>query len=163
MSRSHRAGHYQPMEETLAMLAVSEIDSVVALLANRVQQPNPAGNVVAAGAAITPDAALTLVADPASTTLKVRISASASFISGGGTVRPFLQVALNAGPFVTAYSWNTTSDGAGDASAVFIDIPAGAVPGDVVHVHWQTTAGDAAATLGGAAGQGAILLVEQVL
>lgn len=166
--RGHGAGHYKSMDDTLAMLASSsgsEAGAIIALLSNRVQQPSPAGTVVAAGTAITPDASLTLLADPASTILKVRISASASFTSGAGTVRPFLQVALNGGAFATVYSWATTSDTVGDADAVFIEIPAGAVPGDVVHVHWQTTAGDAAATLGNAAagGQGAILLVEQVL
>jgi len=135
------------------------------VLANRVQQVALSGAVVAAAGAITPDASITTVGPNG----RIRISANYSGVGGGGAggIHAFLQVKVGAGPFTTVYSWvpratGLTIDGAG----VDLVVNTGAAPGTVVSVHWQTTAGDDAVTLGGVVGagiDGAALIVEEVL
>lgn len=162
--RGHGPGHTSSMDETLALLAQSELNTLLKVLANRVQQQSAAGIVVAAGGAITPDASLTIVPPPGGGNANVRISANASFTSGAGTVTPFLQVASNGGAFSNAVAWAQTTDQQGDISMTFVEV---SLPPSVtsLQVHWQTTAGDAAATLGHSnvgGGVGATLLLEQV-
>lgn len=137
----------------------------LAVLANRVQQVALSGAVVAAAGAITPDASITTVGS----TGKIKISANFSGVGGGGAggINAFLQVKVGAGAFTTVYSWVPVAtggvvDGAG-ANFVFLS---GAPAGTVISVHWQTTAGNDAVTLGGVVGagiNGAVLLVEEVL
>ena len=150
--RGHASGHNSSMDETLAMIAMGGD------LANRVQQTSPSNTAVAAGGAITPDASITI-----KTTGKLKISANASYASAAGTVTIVLSTAIGVGPFNIQYQFAQTTDQVGNANAVF-ELDTGAAPGTVVHVHWQTTAGDAVATLGrtlSGVGLGAALLVEE--
>lgn len=136
----------------------------LAVLANRVQQVALSGAVVAAGAAITPDASITTVGS----TGKIKISANFSGVGGGGAggINAFLQVKVGAGAFTTIYSWAAFATASHvDESGAFVFL-SGAPAGTVISVHWQTTAGDDAVTLGGVVGagiDGAVLLVEEVL
>lgn len=137
----------------------------LAILANRVQQTALSGAVVAAAGAITPDASITTVGPLG----RIRISANYSGVGGGGAggINAFLQVKIGAGAFVTEYSWApVATGGVVDGAGTSIVINTGAAPGTVVSVHWQTTAGDDAVTLGGVVGagvDGAVLLVEEVI
>lgn len=135
------------------------------VLANRVQQVAASGAVVAAAGAITPDANLTTIGANG----RVRITANFSGVGGGGAggIHAFLQVQIGAGPNATVFSWApVATGGVVDGAGTSLVINTGAPAGTVVAVHWQTTAGDDAVTLGGVVGagvDGASLLVEQVL
>jgi hypothetical protein len=160
-------GRIERLEKLIkrALASASAALAQLAILGNRVQMVNAAGAIVAAGAAITPDVAITTVGP----TGKIKISANFSGVGGGGAggVHAFLQVKIGAGPFATVYSWvpvatGGTVDGAGTSLVVNTAAPVGTV----VQVHWQTTAGDDALTLGGVVGagvDGAQLLVEEVI
>jgi hypothetical protein len=153
--------------DELLMLAQNAAGAGVALLAierNRVQQQALSGAVVAAAGAITADASITTVG----TLGKILISADFSGVGGGGAggVHAFLQVKIGAGAFVTVYSWApVATGGVVDGASTVFEFDSGAAAGTVVSVHWQTTAGDDAVTLGGVAGAGifgATLLLQEL-
>lgn len=140
--------------------------SAFALLGNRVQQQSDSGAVVAAAGAITPDASITTRGSLG----KLRISANFSGVGGGGAggIHAFLQVKIGAGAFVTVYSWApVATGGVVDGASTVFEFDSAAAPGTVISVHWQTTAGDDAVTLGGVVGagviKGATLLVEELV
>lgn len=133
------------------------------LMKNRVQQQTLSGVAIAAGLAITLDASLTTVGPLG----KVIISANFSGSGGGGAggVNAFLQVKVGAGAFTTVYSWTGWPTGVDVDDSVVFEFDSGAPPGTVITVHWQTTAGDDALTIGGVVGAGifgATLLVQEV-
>jgi len=153
--RGRYARETYPEPNPSALLA-----NLIAVLANDVQQQSPSGTTVAAGTAITLDANLALIG-LGSDFRRVKVTATASFTSGAGVVTPFLQVGFNGGPFSTEITWAQVSDGEGDIATSFILNLATTVTS--VQVHWQTTAGDAGATLGhGIMGFGATLLIEEL-
>jgi hypothetical protein len=155
----------QRVDELLALLqnAAGAGVALRTLLQNRVQQTALSGAVVAAAGAITLDAALTTVGPLG----KIRISAHFSGTGGGGAggVNAILQVKIGAGAFATVYSWAGFPTGVDVDLGTVFEFDSAAAPGTVLTVHWQTTAGDDAVTLGGAVGAGilgAVLLVEEL-
>lgn len=131
--------------------------SLIAVLQNFAQEVNASSNTVAAGAAITPPAVLTMLASG-----RLKISATTSYSwEGEGTVTPLLFLQINAGPVVAIWSWER--DNSGEASIAMVErLDTGAVAGDTVTVSWHTTAGDQTATLGnGVGGNAASLLIEE--
>jgi len=148
-----------------ALASASAALAQLAILGNRVQQVALSGVVVAAGTTITPDASITTKGP----TGKILINASYSGVGGGGAggVNAFLQVKVGAGAFTTVYSWAPVATaGVVDGASTVFEFDSGAPAGTVISVHWQTTAGDDAVTLGGVAGagiDGAALLLEEVI
>jgi hypothetical protein len=150
--------------EELQKLDAAGAGGTLAILQNRVQQQALSGVVVAAGTTITPDASITTKGP----TGKILINASYSGVGGGGAggVNAFLQVKVGAGAFTTVYSWApVATGGVVDGASTTFEFDSGAPAGTVISVHWQTTAGDDAVTLGGVAGAGifgATLLLEEL-
>lgn len=149
--------------EQLVTLLQGEGGLALLIAKNRVQQVALSGAVVAAAGAITPDASLTTVGPLG----KVRISANFSGVGGGGAggINAFLQVKIGAGAFTTVYSWAPFATASHVDNSVTFEFDSAAPAGTVISVHWQTTAGDDAVTLGGVVGagiDGAALLVEEL-
>lgn len=151
------------LERVRAMAAAALAQ--LAVLGNRVQQTALSGAVVAAAAAITPNASLVTVGPLG----RIRISANFSGVGGGGAggVHAFLQLQIGAGAFTTVYSWApVATGGVVDGAGVDLIVNTGAPAGTTLNVHWQTTAGDDAVTLGGVVGAGvfgAQLVIEEVI
>jgi hypothetical protein len=143
--------------------AIVELESI---LKNRVQQSAAVGTVVAAGAAITPDASITTKG----TLGKIRISATFSGqVPATTTCTAHLQVAIGGGAFVEEVGFAQATAPAGAAGevndGVVFEFDSGAPAGTVLHVHWETTLGDGALTLGAGAAAApiaAVLLVEEL-
>jgi hypothetical protein len=127
-----------------------------------VQMISAAGTVVAAGGAITPDAVVTVRGRG-----RIKVTATGSYsMPATDTVRPIIQANINGAGFVTEWSDATdtapaAAPGYGKLAASFI-LTTAALPGQTVAIHWQTTAGDGPATLGGTGGTGAALIVEEI-
>jgi hypothetical protein len=135
----------------------------IGFLQNRVQQQTASGTVIAAAGAITLDAALTTKGPSG----KIKISANYSGVGGGGAggIHGLLQVKIGAGAFVTVYTWAPVATGGVIDSSVVFEFDSASPAGTVLTVHWRTTAGDDAVTIGGAVGagqNGATLLVEEL-
>jgi len=135
--------------------------AMLGILQNRVEQASANGTVIAGGSAITPNASLTIKGKGR---VKVTATASYSLAVGAAGAEAFLTIQLNAGPVLTQWVWTRSNAAKDQIAGVFeIDLPAN--PGDILHVHWQTTVGDVAVTLGDPAtpGFGAVLLLEELL
>jgi hypothetical protein len=150
--------------EALQKIDTARIGGINAISQNRVQQQALSGAVVAAAGAITPDASITTRGALG----KILINADFSGVGGGGAggVHAFLQVKIGAGAFVTVYSWApVATGGVVDGASTTFEFDSAAPAGTVISVHWQTTAGDDAVTLGGTAGAGifgATLLLQEL-